>query len=79
MGVLGAFHKIKVISYRIGYTKIPLTLLRIASGGVLEVDQFTTMDDINFPDEGKAFVCIVETFIFGTEAAFCSVAAGWSR
>ena len=38
MGVLGAFHKIKVISYRIGYTKIPLTLLRIASGGVLEVD-----------------------------------------
>ena len=73
-------HTVKYICLRIGYANILSIISCIASKGVLEVEQISTLDVIFFPDEVKPFVCFLETFIIGSEAAFvCSVAGRLSR
>ena len=45
----------------IGYTYIPYFLSWMVSGGVLEVEQISTLDGTTFPEDLKPFVCFLKT------------------
>ena len=56
------FHKNKVISYGIGYNNTPSKLSWIDSGGVMKVEQISTLDGTIFHDKVKHLFIFWKSF-----------------
>ena len=58
------------ITYRIEYDYIPSIIMWITSGGVLEVEQISTLDSTTCPEKVEPFVCFWKTLLIVSKVAF---------